>query len=180
MKRQELLDKKKKMLLTLCLSFSIAIVILIIWVLFFNNKIYMKNYNRGYLNVKYDDTWKVSKSDDTSITLTHSTNSIVDIKISKLTSKNKNSDISLIKEEVRYDIMKNNSSYVLINEEESSVTSNNYSAYKMLFEANDAQNLTIVFKNDKYLCVLNYTALNEYFDILLNSVHSIIGSIELK
>ena len=180
MMRQDVLNRKKKLLRGIALLFLISIIILVLWIIVFKNGIFNKGFKNDYIKFKYDSTWNIKKSDDTSVSLTHETKSIIDIKITALTSNLLNSDIQQIKEEVRFDIEKQNAGYKLLKEESKLISSNQYDGYKLLYEDNEAQALVVILRNDNYLCVINFTSGNDYFDILLDSFQLILGSIEIK
>jgi len=64
--------------------------------------------------------------------------------------------------------------------EKKEISNKKYEAYKILYENGDSQSLIVIFKNSNYLCVINYTANNEYFDILLDSFQFILEEFNLK
>jgi len=178
--RQKKLYIKKKILQGLSITFGIAILVLLVWIIFFQKQSYIKTYENQYVSFKYDTTWKISKQDIGSISLTHQTNSIVDIKVSNLTSKYLNSKMEDIVEEVRYDIEKQNVGYKVLKEEKKIVSDNMYEGYKILYENGESQSLIIILREDNHLCVINYISNNEYFDILLDSFHLILSNLKIK
>ena len=178
--RQKELDKKKSLLMTIFFIFLIAIAILIVWIIIFKNTSRTKTYENTYLKVKYDSSWTLSRNVTDSISLIHKTNSYVDIKINKLQSNSLNSDISSIADEVKYDIKKQNSNYKLLKEDTKVISKNRYDAYRILYENGDSQSLVIALRKDDYLFLVNYTAKDEYFDILLDSFEAILTNLELK
>ncbi len=178
--RQKELDQKKKLFSIISLTFVISIVLLILWILIFKNTSRIRTFKNEYLSFEYDSSWTVSRNNKEVVSLTHSTKSFVDIKISKLATNYLNSDISSIVDEVKYDIEKQDSNYKLLKEEKKDISKNKYNSYKMLYENGDSQSLVIVLRNKEYLYVINYTSNNEYFDILLDSFQTVLGSIELK
>lgn len=178
--RQIKLDKKKKYLRNLSFIFIISIIVVTAWIFLFKLNSYTKKYENNYLSFEYDSTWKVIKDDKTTVSLTHNTKSFVDIKITNLTSNNINKSIDNIVDEVKYDIEKQNSRFKLINEEPCFLTNYMYEGYKMLYETKESQSLVVSFKTDNNLIVVNYTAYNDYFDILLDSFQLTLGSLHLK
>ena len=178
--RQKELDKKKSLLMTIFFIFLIAIAILIVWIIIFKNTSRTNTYENTYLKVKYDSSWTLSRNVTDSISLIHKTNSYVDIKINKLQSNSLNSDISSIADEVKYDIKKQNSNYKLLKEDTKVISKNRYDAYRILYENGDSQSLVIALRKDDYLFLVNYTAKDEYFDILLDSFEAILTNLELK
>lgn len=178
--RQKELDKKKSLLMTIFFIFIIAIAILIVWIIIFKNTSRTNTYENTYLKVKYDSSWTLSRNVTDSISLIHKTNSYVDIKINKLQGNSLNSDISSIADEVKYDIKKQNSNYKLLKEDTKVISKNRYDAYRILYENGDSQSLVIALRKDDYLFLVNYTAKDEYFDILLDSFEAILTNLELK
>ena len=82
--RQERLDKKKRLLRGASLTFVFAIILVILWIMFFKNRTYIKQYESKYLSFSYDSTWKVSKKDTYSASLTHRTNSFIYMKVTNI------------------------------------------------------------------------------------------------
>ena len=110
--RQERLDKKKRLLRGASLTFVFAIVLVILWIMFFKTRTYIKQYESKYLSFRYDSTWKVGKKDTYS--LTHRTNSFIDMKVTKIGSYYKSGDLTRIASEVKYEIEKQNAKYKLV------------------------------------------------------------------
>lgn len=176
--RQERLDKKKRLLRGASLTFVFAIVLVILWIMFFKNRTYIKQYESKYLSFSYDSTWKVSKKDAYSASLTHRTNSFIDMKVTKIGSYYKSGDLTRIASEVKYEIEKQNAKYKLLKEEDSST--NSKEIYKILYENNDTQSLIVIVKGDNYVCVINCVAKDIYFDMLFDSFNTIINSVKIK
>ena len=132
------------------------------------------------MSFDYDSTWKVSKNETNSISLTHKTDSIIDINISTLNSNYTNSSIEQVVDEVKYDIKNQKSDYKLLKEEKQNITQNNYEGYKMLYENKDNQSLIIALKKGTTLIVINYISKDKYFDIVLDSYQGILSSLTIK
>ena len=178
--RQKELDKKKNLLMSIFVIFLVAIVILAAWIFLFKNTSRINKYENNFLSVKYDSSWTLSKTTDDSISFVHKSSSYIDIKINKLKSNNLNSDISAIADEVKYDIEQQNSNYKLLKEDTKIISKNRYDAYRMLYENGDNQSLVIVLRKDDYIFIVNYTAKDIYFDILLDSFETILTNLKLK
>lgn len=178
--REEKLNKKRKLLLSLTLTFFIAGILLIVWLLFFNNRSYNQKYKTNYFSLRYDNTWKVLKKENNYLLLTHSTNSLIDVKASKLSTEYINTNIENMVDEIKYDIEKSHSNYVILKEESTTITEEKYSSYKLLYENDNEQTLVVLIKNNKYLLTISYTSKNEYFDILLDSFQTVLGSIKFN
>ena len=178
--RQQTLDKKKKVLISLSIVFVVSIVIIILWIFLFKKSTYIRTYKDETFSFKYDTTWKITQEKDNIISLTHKTKSIIDIKISALPTNYINNDISIVVDEVKFDIEKQNVGYKLLKEEKSIISENKYEAYKLLYEGEDSQSLIVVIKNDNCLFVINYISKNEFFDILLDSFQLVLGSLKFE
>lgn len=176
--RQERLDKKKKLLRGASLTFIFAIILVILWIIFFKNRTYLKEYESKYLSFNYDSTWKISKKDTYSASLTHRTDSIINMKVTKIGTYYKSGDLKRIASEVKYEIEKQNAKYKLLKEEDSST--NSKEIYKILYENSDTQSLIVIIKGDNYVCVINCIAKDKYFDMLFDSFNTIINSVKIK
>ena len=180
LKRLEVLKKRKKLLQNLSMIFILAIIIIILWIVFVKNTAYMRSYNSDYMSFNYDSTWTLSKDNNNYIGLTHKTNSLISIVTYSLTSKNINLGIESLADEVKFDIVKQNTSYKLLKEEKNYITENRYDCYKMLYEDDTSQTQVIVIKNNNNLYVINYTSPNNTFDIVLDSFQTILSSLKFK
>lgn len=180
LKRLEKLQKRKKILQKLLLIFVISTIIIALWIIFVKNRVYMRNYKNDYIEFNYDSTWTLSRDTTNYIGLTHKTNSLISISTYSLTSKNINYGIESLADEVKFDIVKQNTSYKLLKEEKSNITEKKYEAYKMLYEDGSNQTEVIIIKNDNGLYVINYTSPNNTFDIVLDSFQTILSSLKLK
>ena len=178
--RQQMLDKRKKILISLSLVFIVAIILVLLWILLFKRTVYTRTYKDDRFSFKYDSTWKITNSKDNIISLVHPTNSIVDIKVSALPTNYINNDITIAVDEIKYDVEKQNSDYKLLKEQKSIISEKKYEAYKLLYENGKSQSMIVIVKNNSNLFVINYISNNEYFDIVLDSFGLIIGSLELK
>lgn len=178
--RQQDLNKKKKFLVTLSIIFVVSIIVVVLWIFIFKKNIYIRTFSDETISFKYDTTWKITRETDNIISLTHPTNSIIDIKISALPTNYINNDINVVVDEVKFDIEKQNVGYKLLKEEKNIISDNKYEAYKILYENGDSQSLIVVMKNNNYLFVINYISKNEFFDILLDSFQTVLGSLEFK
>lgn len=176
--RQERLDKKKRILRGASLTFLLAIFLVILWIIFFKNRTYLKEYESKYISFNYDSTWKINKKDTYSVSLTHKTNSFIDIKATKMGSYYTNGDLNRIVSEVKYEIEKQNVNYKLLKEEDKSTDLKEI--YRVLYENGDNQALIVIIKGDNYVYVINCIGKNQYFDMLFDSFNNIVNSIEIK
>ena len=178
--RQSELDKKKRLLIVISITFIVAIAVLLVWIFLFKNTSRLREFENDYITFNFDASWTVSRNREDIISLTHETKSFVDIKFSKIVSEHLNDSIASFADEIKYDIEKQNSNYKLLKEEEKEISKNKYKTYKLLYESEDSQTMVTILRNEDYLFVVTYTANNKYFDILLDSFQTILGSIELK
>ena len=158
----------------------IGVVILLIFIYFYGksslNTIEEKNYA-----FEYDGSWKVDKKTESLITMKHkSSGSLLKIELVTLDSENKYFSIDDLIDEVIYNIEKQNTNYKLLSKQEEIFTKYQFNGYKMLYETDTSQTMVSTFKKSDKLIIISYEAKNDYFDILLDSVHSIIYSFDIK
>lgn len=166
--------KKYKLAIFISLSIIIVGLITLIVLLNFTNNSSIKEFKNSNYSLKYDDTWKILSSKDKSIMLKHNKGSTLNIELVELQEEYKYSTIDEILDELLYDIEQQNKEYKLISTKSGSITKNNYDGYKMLYENGYNQTMVAIGKKSDKLMIFTYQATNDYFDILLDSVHSII------
>ena len=157
----------------------LIITIIVITLIFFaskykveGNKIKTEE-NESY-SLIYDDTWQIKSKDETNINLVHrKSNSNLDININELKDEMQYRELDEIIEDYLYDIQQNNKDYNLIYKEDNDIT-------KLLFETENGQVATYIYKQGNRLVVFKYKAENSYFDILLDSVNNIVYNFKLK
>lgn len=175
------LEKNKKRLLI----FFLVIIILIGIGMFvilesnLNNKIH--NINEEKYSLEYDNTWKVVSKNENDIELIHKkSKSELNIKINELKDEYQYKTLTEISDYLLYNIQEQNKEYKLIYKENSKITKNSIDAYKVLFETEDSQVAMYYFKQENNIIVITYETTFDYFDILLDSVNSIIYSLNIK
>lgn len=166
--------RKYKLAIFIALGISIVGIISIILFLSFTNNSSIKEFKNNNYSLKYDDTWKIESKKEQSIVLKHNKGSTINIEIVSLTDEYKYSTIDEMLDEFLYDVEQQNKDYKLISKKEDSITKNNYDGYKMLYENGDSQAMIVIGKKSDKLMIFTYEATNEYFDILLDSVHNVI------
>ncbi len=138
----------------------------------------IRNRENNNFKVTYDTSWKLRKS-ETEFHLEHrKSNAILEIQSKVLDDNYLNTDLKDIISDIIYDIEKQNDDYKLINMLDS--PSNRYQSYSYLYEKNDLQVLVNVYKKDNVLVVAYYEAESKYYDIVLDSVDTILNSLEIK
>lgn len=166
--------KKYKLAIFIALGIIIVGVISIVVLLNLTNDSSIKEFKNNNYILKYDDTWKISSKEDKFIRLKHNKGSTINIEIVELQNEYKYSTIDEILDELLYDIEEQNKDYKLISKKEGNITKNNYNGYKLLYENGDSQAMVVIGKKSDKFIIFTYEATNDYFDILLDSVHNII------
>lgn len=179
---KKIIDILKKYKLSVIIALLI-IIVGIIGIIIFNlifNKSPIKNYENKYYLLQYDSGWSLKQKDDSKILLNHGKNAKLNIEIITLENESKYASIDDLIEEIEYNIENQNSSYKLISKKDAMISKYEFKGYKLLFENENSQAMTYVYKKSDKLIMFNYEADNEYFDILLDSVHSIIFNFDTK
>ena len=130
-------------------------------------------------NLTYNSSWKLKSKKDNNIIFTHGKDNKLTIKIIDLNDDIAYKDIKSIIDVVRNQLLEENKGYKLINEKDELLTRNNYQGYKYLFEKDNYNAISAIYKTEDKLIMFNYTASIDYFDILLDSVNDIIYNFSL-
>lgn len=144
-----------------------------------HSSIKTKLYKNEELTFKYDSSWHIASDDVNNIILSNSEKANLVIKLLDLEDEYKYSEIEDLSQDLLYTINNQNKNYKLISKKEDKITGNLYDGYKMLYENEDSQVMVVVAKNLSQLIVFIYESENEYFDILLDSVQSIIYNFKI-
>lgn len=141
----------------------------------------VKNYEGNYVSdnfkLSYDNTWKLKKNEN-GVKLTHKkTESVLSIQYKKLDKNYLDTKLSDIISDIIYSIENQNGNYKLINK--LSNPSDRYESFSYLYEGDNDQTLVNIYKKDDALIVVYYNANSECFDIILDSVDSILDSLEI-
>ena len=151
--------------------------VIVTWGITYSFKNNIKNYDTVNFIVSYDNSWKID-NDDYEFRLVHKkTKSILDIRCKELDSNYIDTSLSDIIVDVVESIEEQNSDYNLINMMSS--PSDMYESYSYLYEKDNEQVLVNIYKKDTKLIIAYYQADNEYFDIILDSVDTILDSLEI-
>ena len=156
----------------------LAIIILVGVVLFvLNNDVKIKEFNNDDIEVVYDSTWKLV--DKKELSLEHKKSKSTFRVVSKeLESNYYDTELKDIIKDVIYDVQTQNKKFTLIDTEEN--ISEKYDGYSYLYENGDGQVMVNIYKKDNILVIAYYEASNEYYDIVLDSVDSILNTLEIK
>ena len=80
---------------------------------------------------------------------------------------------------IKIQLQDENASYSLIYEGKATVTEKEYDVYQLLYENDNNETLITVIKRNDKLFIIQYTAENKYFDMLLDNVKNMLWSFEI-
>jgi len=136
-----------------------------------------REYSDDNFKVSYDSTWNVENKNN-ELKLKHKkTGSILRIQCKSLSSAYIDVKLDDIINDTIYSIEKQNEGYNLINK--SSGITDKYQSYSFLYEKDMQQVLVNIYKKDAKLIIAYYEADSEYYDIVLDSVDTILDSLEI-
>ena len=174
---KEFINNNIKKIIVGLLLILLVVIIILVFTLFSKNKIKVFENKKYYL--KYDNSWTLNKTGSKELSLKHKHGNI-DIIVTDIDDNHKYEPVSAYIDDIKYGIEKDNSGYVLLNEEESSITSNELDGYKLLYENKDNQVLVAVAKQYDKIITFTYSASMDYFDILLDSSSYILNNFKIK
>ena len=180
---KEFLVKNKKILL--CIFIILILIILGVSIFLVFNVIKQKDVisrlETDNYSLQYDNTWKIIKEEDSEVDLIHKkSKSEINIKINELQDENQYMSVDEIFESLLFNIQNQNKDYKLIYKEQVKLTKQKIDGYTILFEADSGQASIYIYKQGNRLVIIQYEALNEYFDILLDNVSNIVYNFTLK
>ena len=165
----------KKLLLPLVFVLFVIVSMLVI-VNF--NKINVKKFENDVYSFNYDSTWKI-KEDGINVQLIHKKSKArLNIKYRELENYFIDVELKDMVNEIVDGIMKQNEGYALISVDD--YFKEDIESYSYLYEKDDEQALVNIYKKDKKLIIIYYVNSSNYFDIVLDSVDSILNSFEIK
>ena len=178
---KEFLVKNKKILLCI---FLILIILGVSIFLVFNvikQKDVISRLDTDNYSLQYDNTWKIIKKEELEVDLIHKkSKSEINIKINELQDENQYMSVDEIFESLLFNIQSQNKDYKLIYKENVKLTKQNIDGYTILFETDSGQSSIYIYKQGNKLVIIQYEAMYEYFDILLDNVSNIIYNFTLK
>ena len=131
----------------------------------------------GVFKVEYDSTWKLVNKGE--FTLKHKkTNSVISIQSKILEDNYVDTELKYIIGDIVYSIEEQNKDYKLI--KMSDKVSTKYETYSYLYEKDKEQVLVNVYKKGNKLVIAYYQADSEVYDIVLDSVDTILSSLEIS
>lgn len=166
--------KKKIILGSIVSLITITVIILII----LGNKVRVVEYNNKNYSFSYDTTWLLKEEDSEPILTHKKSKALIKIKIKELSNNFIDMDLSDIVVDLTNLIEKQNPDYKLISSQED--PSDKYDSFAFLYEYENEQALVYIFKKDTRLVTIYYTADSKYYDIVLDSVDSILGTLVIK
>ena len=140
----------------------------------------IKKVNEDRYAFQYDTTWKLKEKKEDSIVLKHNSGSRVTIQITELADEYRYATIDELIDELIYNIQKQNNNYKLISKKEDKLTKYEFNGYKLLYENEKEQVMVNLYKKSDKLVSIRFEANNDYFDILLDSVHNIVYNLDIK
>jgi len=156
---------------------GLVIVIIILGVMYLRNNIKIKEFDNGTIKLSYDSTWKVIGEEE-EFKLEHKkTKSILSIQCKEIDEKYLSTSLSDIISDIVYDIEEQNSDYKLINVLDNTYT--DYDSASYLYENDENQVLVTIFKKDAMLVITYFEAPTNYYDIVLDSVDTVLNSIQI-
>ena len=165
--------KKRRILILIVLFLGL----ITLGIILFLNKTYIREYKTDDFLIKYDSTWKVLENDN-NIKLRHrKSGSILEIQCKVLENNYIDTNLKDIIEDVLESIEKQNEGYKLISRSEQ--PSNKYESFSYLYEKDNVQALVNIYKKDNKLIIIYYVSETKYYDIVLDSVDSILDSLEI-
>lgn len=143
----------------------------------FSLQIFIQKYENEFFKIEYDTTWKVLDKKE-KLVLEHKTSKgILSIQNKKLEINFLDIPLNDIVSDIVYSIEEQNTDYKLINVGDS--PSEKYESFSYLYEKGNEQVLVNIYKKDNVLIVVYYQSNSEYYDIVLDSVDTILDSLEI-
>lgn len=137
----------------------------------------MGGINEGRFNVEYDSTWR--KVGNSEFKLKHKkTGSVLSIQSKEIEENYIDTELKYIVNDIVYSIEEQNPEYKLINSSDN--VSDKYDAYSYLYEKDMQQVLVNIYKKNNKIVIAYYEADSKYYDIVLDSVDTILASLEIS
>ena len=159
----------------LFVMFIITVAVVSYSLLYFIKSNSLLKYSNDDISFSYDSSWSVSKLEG-NIYLTKKNGSTITISNITKTDEMMNMSIDEINSNIISELMKENEEYKKLADQKMKLTSVYYDGYKTLFENNTSEALIFVISTNDSVVIVNYSAKNKYFDMSIDSVESIVGS----
>ena len=153
------------------------ISLVLIFCVTYSSEVLTYNYENAHFNIKYDSTWKVQNT-QRGLKLKHKkTNSVLSIQSKLLENNYLNTDLKDIIKDIIYSVEEQNKDYKLINMQIG--PTDKYDSYSYLYEKEMKQVLVNIYKKDTKLVIVYYEADSNCYDIVLDSVDTILNSLDI-
>lgn len=170
------MNKNEKIILIII--FIVVIFIMFFAINFIINSNSLKKYSSDKISFNYDKSWTVSRNDN-NFYLVDNNGSNITINITSIDNDSDNMSVEEANSSIISKLLQDNDKYKKIAEESCKMTSVYYDGYKTLLENDSNQSLIFVTVTSDYVLTINYSALNKYFDLGIDSVENIVGSIAI-
>ena len=160
------------------LLFIVILLILLVVVYFIIKKVSFakQEYVGNYYKVQYDSSWSSSTKDDNLILKHRKSKGTINIYYKLLDKELIDANLEDIISDIISSLSEQNDGYKMI----SKVHKNEkYDSYYLIYEKDNDQSLVAIFKQDNVLVFIVYNNNSDYFDIVIDSVDSIIDSLEI-
>ncbi len=164
------------------ITLTIVVIIGLIIILLLNhgNKISLVDFTNESFAVKHNSSWNIVSKSTEKIEFKHSSNSYFKIEILNLTDDSNYKSLDELYSDTLQNLVNMNTEYTVIGKEYTTVTNKSLEGYKVLLQKDDHQVLSVFVKDSEKLILFTYEADNSYFDILLDSVQSMIYNFSLN
>ena len=177
---KKIIDIFKQYYLSFLIAIFVSVLGLVIVIKLADKTISIKTFTNDYYSFDFDSNWDINIISKKKVELNNTKKGKLIIELSEMEDEYKYSKISEFVDEILYDIHDQNKEYNLISQKEDKITKFGYDGYKLLYESDNTQVMVVVAKSGDKLILFDYEADNKYFDILLDSVQTIINGFELK
>lgn len=164
----------KKIFVGIGLISILAIGLLVFLLL--TQEIKIQEYKTEDYKISYDSTWKIKNKEN--LMLEHKkSGSTLSFQCKNLESYLINTNLKDLLPEITASIEEQNEGFSLISIDKN--ISEEYQSYAYLYEKGEEQALVNIYKKDTKLLVVYYVSTSSYYDIVLDSVDSILDSLEI-
>lgn len=145
--------------------------------IYFSYSIRVKEFSNTNFKIKYDSTWKVI-SEGANLKLEHKkSGSVFEIQCKVLDDNYIDTKLEDLTMDILDSIEKQNEGYYMIDNQ--MIDNKNYEGFSYLYEKDMEQALVNLYKKDNKLVIVYYVANSEYYDIVLDSVDTMLESLEI-
>lgn len=170
---------KKRYTILFTIFFGIIAVILLVCLIIMPDErnSFVEVSNNNYA-INYDGTWNLKEQQQNYVLLSHDGNTL-EFLISQLTQEQKELKMEYLIQDIIQVIKKEHPEYQLITGNDKLVTKEKYQGYTLLYENGDSQTMITIARKSDQLLLINYTATDESFDVLLDSAENVIYQFKL-